>query len=335
MVQVNVVTGFLGVGKTTFIRAVLAQKPTHERWAVLVNEFGEVGIDGAMLAGFGDQVIIREVPGGCLCCANGVPFQVALTQLIGRAQPTRLLIEPTGLGHPREILALLQQPPYQPALSIGATLTLVDARKLSDPRYTGHDIFNQQIDAADCVLAAKADTYGGDEWAQLRAYLDARGLAHIGIVSGREEAHFLACLALPSRAASASLSSKNATLLSTFLSPFLSPLLILPANFNAQGFVHRARSADGYHAYGWLFSPTLRFDALALEVLFSGALGERLKAVVKTPQSVLAFSRVDGILSVSALTESLDSRVEILSSEALNIDQLQAALLSAVISSQP
>ena len=84
-VPTNVITGFLGVGKTTAILNLLKNKPDNERWAVLVNEFGEIGVDGSLFEGQHSQqqgVFIREVPGGCMCCASGLPMQIALNQLI-------------------------------------------------------------------------------------------------------------------------------------------------------------------------------------------------------------------------------------------------------------
>ena len=110
---VNLVTGSLGVGKTTTIAHLLASRPAHERWAVLVNEFGRVGIDGERLAdaaGDGPGVAIREVAGGCMCCAVGVPTRVAVTEILRRVRPDRLLIEPSGLGHPAGLFDLLQGP---------------------------------------------------------------------------------------------------------------------------------------------------------------------------------------------------------------------------------
>lgn len=109
-VPTNIITGFLGVGKTTAILHLLASKPANERWAVLVNEFGEIGIDGGLMAGGqGAQtgVFIREVPGGCMCCVSGLPMQMALNRLLMDAKPDRLLIEPTGLGHPQEVIESL------------------------------------------------------------------------------------------------------------------------------------------------------------------------------------------------------------------------------------
>jgi len=80
-VPTNIITGFLGVGKTSAILHLLKSKPDDERWAVLVNKFGEIGVDGSLFQGQSKEeagVFIREVPGGCMCCATGVPMQVAL-----------------------------------------------------------------------------------------------------------------------------------------------------------------------------------------------------------------------------------------------------------------
>lgn len=121
--QTTLVTGFLGSGKTTTLLHLLSQKPSGEKWAILVNEFGEIGVDGALLADSG--ATLKEVPGGCLCCVNGLPLQIGLNTLLTRNQPDRLLIEPTGLGHPAQILALLASDTYQNWLSLRAALRLL------------------------------------------------------------------------------------------------------------------------------------------------------------------------------------------------------------------
>ncbi|MCJ8274587.1 MAG: hypothetical protein MJK04_34960, partial [Psychrosphaera sp.] len=96
-VPTNIITGFLGAGKTTAILHLLKSKPKHERWAVLVNEFGEIGIDASLIEGqFSKQdqtqaggLFITQVPGGCMCCASGVPMQIALNTLLTKAKPDR------------------------------------------------------------------------------------------------------------------------------------------------------------------------------------------------------------------------------------------------------
>lgn len=159
-VPTSIITGFLGVGKTTLIKQLLAHKPEGEVWAVLVNEFGEVGIDAQFLHSTDAGIQIKEVAGGCMCCAAGLPTQVAINQLLARAKPDRLLIEPTGLGHPNEIIKLLSASHYQHVISLRSSICLVDARKVTVPRYRDNANFIQQLQVADVVVATKYDTYG-------------------------------------------------------------------------------------------------------------------------------------------------------------------------------
>ena len=97
-VPTNIISGFLGVGKTTAILNLFANKPASEKWAVLVNEFGKIGIDGRVYKANGIEV--KEIPGGCMCCAQGLPLQVAVNRLLRETQPDRLIIESSGVGHP-------------------------------------------------------------------------------------------------------------------------------------------------------------------------------------------------------------------------------------------
>ena len=168
-IPTNIITGFLGVGKTTAILNLLKNKPKNERWAVLVNEFGEIGVDGSLFQGQHSTeqgVFISEVPGGCMCCAAGLPMQIALNQLLSESKPDRLLIEPTGLGHPKEVLEILSAEYYQDVLCLHKTVTLVDARNLKDSRYTEHKTFNQQIAIADIVIGNKLDLYQSSDSAK-------------------------------------------------------------------------------------------------------------------------------------------------------------------------
>jgi len=129
-IPTHLVGGPLGAGKTSLIRQLLTQKPADERWAVLVNEFGQIGLDAALLGPDTDGVTMAEIPGGCLCCVNGLPFQVGLARLLRKARPDRLLIEPSGLGHPAELLRQLRQPPWQRVLAVQPSVLVLDAAAL-------------------------------------------------------------------------------------------------------------------------------------------------------------------------------------------------------------
>lgn len=96
-------------------------------------------------------------------------MQIALNQLLSEARPDRLLIEPTGLGHPKEVLQVLSTEYYRQILALQKNITLVDARKLSDPKYTEHETFNQQITIADTVVGNKRDLYQDEDEQKLTA----------------------------------------------------------------------------------------------------------------------------------------------------------------------
>ena len=156
-VPTNIITGFLGVGKTTAILHLLKTKPADERWAVLVNEFGEVGIDGALLSAQAGSIAVKEVPGGCMCCSVGIPSRVAMNQLIKEQNPDRILIEPTGLAHPQQVLDQFSDEYYQSVLSIRASIVLLDPWCLTDKQFSDLPAFQDQIQFADVLVATKAD----------------------------------------------------------------------------------------------------------------------------------------------------------------------------------
>ena len=154
-VPVTVVTGFLGVGKTTAILDLFGHRPPDGRWAVLVNEFGEIGIDGAILAEGG--LIVEEVPGGCICCSAGLALRVALVRLLREVRPDRLLIEPTGLAHPAAVIDTLRTPGLGQAVDVRAVIGVVDPRHCRSARHRASEVWQDQIRLADVLVANKTD----------------------------------------------------------------------------------------------------------------------------------------------------------------------------------
>ncbi|GIU44992.1 cobalamin biosynthesis protein CobW [Shewanella sairae] len=366
IIPTNVITGFLGVGKTSFIKMLLKHKPEGEVWAVLVNEFGEVGIDAGLLDSSEAKVQIKEVAGGCMCCAAGVPMQVAINQLIAKAKPDRLLIEPTGLGHPQEVLRVLTQPHYQQVLAMQACLTLVDARKLNDERYTQHEIFNQQLQVADVVLASKSDCYEAPMLEQLRDYLNQvrvqeatsmrndNSLAVIpwSIEQANEKYRaMMALLSKPYKAISSNQNVGSAAGNLTKVKPSLKPLTpnaaprLLDMNYSplfsesqsepvieydARGIFYKRNQGDGFYSYGWVFEPSYEFDFDTLLQLIKSQQVARIKAVMITEEGIAGFNGVDGELSIVELDDAMDSRIELLSMSELQAPEFETALLQAV-----
>jgi G3E family GTPase len=130
-IPTHVIAGPLGAGKTSLIKHLLAQKPPDECWAILINEFGQIGLDAALLTTAADGIALGEVAGGCLCCVNGVPFQIGLGRLLRKARPDRLFIEPSGLGHPVQLMAQLKAAPWAGVLFVQPSVWVLDAASLA------------------------------------------------------------------------------------------------------------------------------------------------------------------------------------------------------------
>jgi G3E family GTPase len=331
-IPTNIITGFLGVGKTTAIQSLLKDKPAGERWAVLVNEFGEVGIDGALIAGNTAQqqgIFIREVPGGCMCCTAGLPMQMALTMLLAKAKPDRLLIEPTGLGHPQEVLSTLLADNYKDVLDLCATITLVDARKISDERYTGNDTFNQQLAIADVIVANKADLYDQHDLAQLNRYVNnSNELQNKPLYDVEQGLISAEWLLLPNGFSGH---------VHHHAPPDDGLISVLPANpqIPDSGYLRIDSKGSGFFSSGWLFDERFIFDGDALYSHLLGISAERLKAVFKTNNGIMGFNHVDGVLSVIELDEALDSRIEVIGPDAACWVDLEIALKSCLIKQHP
>lgn len=304
-VPTNIITGFLGAGKTSAISHLLQNKPKHERWAVLVNEFGEIGIDGSLMQGqYSEEqgVFIREVPGGCMCCAAGLPMQIALNMLLAKSNPDRLLIEPTGLGHPKEVLEVLSSDHYHEVLSIQKIITLVDARQLHDARYTNHDTFNQQIAIADIVIGNKQDLYENDDKQGLRCYLSEH-FSPTKQLLFTEHGKIDTSLLTGSTHAKAGPAHHHHSSTSVLASDQPLP---------DTGFLKAENQGDGFLSVGWRFDQRFLFDRSKLYLFLSGLEVERMKAAFITTEGVFGYNLADGSLKELTLGECEESRIEII-----------------------
>jgi G3E family GTPase len=152
--QVVLIAGFLGAGKTTFLRHILAWQKDLTGTVILVNEFGQIGIDGQLLQGFDTQVV--EMANGCICCSLLTDLVKTLADIWERFHPRRLFIEATGVADPTDILKVLSLPEVHEHLEEPKVVTVVDADFWQEREYLGA-LFYNQVRAADLVLLNKVD----------------------------------------------------------------------------------------------------------------------------------------------------------------------------------
>ena len=280
-IPTNLIMGFLGVGKTTAILELLKQKPKNENWAVLVNEFGKIGIDGAIFSAAGATV--KEVTGGCLCCAVALPFQISINRLLKKVRPDRLIIEPTGLGHPKKVLDMLVNGSFKTVLDVRSSICLVDPEKLKDVRYTTNENFIDQIALSDVLVANKMDLADAEasrlfhHWAE-KSNPDKALIAQT--TQGQLDISWLDISRNPQRQAL----YPNAHQI-TRLSPI--------GNTHSQ-FEH---TADGYQSFGYIFPTHNCFDYTQLNNVFRQLKVERIKGIFYTNKGWFMINSVDGIIN--------------------------------------
>lgn len=158
--QVTLIAGFLGAGKTTLLRHILGWPGDLSSTVILVNEYGQIGIDGELLEGAGTPVV--ELTNGCICCTIQGDLLKSLREILERFRPRHLLIEATGVADPLEVLAGLRQDEFSGALVVQKVVTVVDSDFWENRQYLGPLFFNQ-IRAADLVLLNKVDLLAPEE----------------------------------------------------------------------------------------------------------------------------------------------------------------------------
>ena len=153
MTRIDIFSGFLGAGKTTLIRKLIAEGYQNEKLVLIENEFGEIAIDGGFLQDAGVQ--ITEMNSGCICCTLVGDFTKALKQVINDYAPDRILIEPSGVGKLSDVAAAVER---VEGAHIGAMVTVVDAGKAKMYMRNFGEFFNDQVSNADLIVMSRTDT---------------------------------------------------------------------------------------------------------------------------------------------------------------------------------
>lgn len=166
-IPVHIVGGFLGTGKTTLIRNQMEAR-AGEQLAILVNDFGEASLDEATLAA-GRPFEITNIPGGCVCCTAPEGFMDALGAIVERG-PDRLIIEPTGLARPQDLVDTIRRSPHAGSLELGPVLVLMDPTRLAAAGPAERELIAHQAQIADVLVANRTDLCSDETLAAFDAF---------------------------------------------------------------------------------------------------------------------------------------------------------------------
>ena len=307
-IPTHVIAGPLGAGKTSLLRQLLAQKPAEERWALLINEFGAIGLDAALLETGEDGIAMAEVAGGCVCCVSGAPFQVGLARLLRRSRPQRLFIEPSGLGHPAELLRQLAAAPWRGVLHLQPLVLVLDAAALA----AGAPLPDSQaavLDQAGLLVLNKAEFLSPAQREALAARWPATPLRWTQ--QGRIALAELPTTPLPETAAAAW--------------PDAAPM---PAGVlwrDPTQPLCEIREAEEGWSIGWRWHPSQRFDLPRLCAQLRTLEWRRAKLVMRGEQDWLAANALDGAeLTLTPSAWRRDSRLELIFERAQDSQRLNA-----------
>ena len=165
--RINLLFGFLGSGKTTLVRRILGERGGERKMAVIVNEFGEVGVDGDVIAG--NDVDLVELTSGCLCCTLRGSLMNAVEELREKAAVEHIVVEATGVASPGDMLEDLNDSKIARELDIGPLVTVVDAPKFTRLQQMLGEFYEEQVENADVLVLNKIDLATQGELDEARA----------------------------------------------------------------------------------------------------------------------------------------------------------------------
>ena len=159
MIKIDVISGFLGAGKTTLIKKLFASDLKNEKVVLIENEFGEIGVDGAFLKDSGVQ--IKEINSGCICCSLVGDFSKSMKEIVEKFSPDRIIIEPSGVGKLSDIIKAIEK--VEEPLKINIVATVVDGGKCKMYFKNFGEFYDDQIKQANTVIVSKTDKLGEEK----------------------------------------------------------------------------------------------------------------------------------------------------------------------------
>ena len=155
MTKIDIISGFLGAGKTTFIKKLLKEAIAGEQVVLIENEFGEIGIDGGFLKDSGIE--IREMNSGCICCSLVGDFGKSLEEVLTKYQPDRVIIEPSGVGKLSDVMNAVRDVAKNLEVKLNSAVTIVDACKCKMYMKNFGEFFNNQVENAGTIVLSRTD----------------------------------------------------------------------------------------------------------------------------------------------------------------------------------
>jgi len=324
---VDIVFGFLGSGKTTFITRILRQWGSSEKTVVLVNEFGEVGIDGDLLAAQGGNVV--EMPSGCICCTLQADFRMQLLEIIHTIEPQRIIIEPTGVATISQIRFIVEAQLFEKYIQRVNNIMIADVTGFMELYKANRHFVESQVEHAAIVLLNKCDR-ADKKWAAVtRSAIAAINpeisvmMTEFGAVDWAE--YHLALSAAPGLREELRRNDHDHD--------------VHGADHDTAGaeneslhHLHPEQNGLGYESYGLIFDVE-RFDGAALESFFldlkahDHVMGEivRAKGVFRVGGGGILMELASGEFSSQPIGRLKQSKVSIIG-KALNRKMIDAAL---------
>jgi len=167
--KIDVINGLLGSGKTTYMLNLLEQKDPGEKTVVLVNEFGEIGIDGDILSGHGASVV--ELPNGCICCTLTADLRTQVKEIAENFEPDRLLIEPTGIATIKNLLGILNSLSLEKYIEDIRVTLVIDAANLREIVAQNRAFVENQLKAAHVIAVNKCDRVDAGEISWITGFI--------------------------------------------------------------------------------------------------------------------------------------------------------------------
>ena len=164
MTKIDIISGFLGAGKTTFIKKLLEEAIAGEKVVLIENEFGEIGIDGGFLQDSGIE--IREMNSGCICCSLVGDFGRSLSEVLTKYEPDRVIIEPSGVGKLSDVMKAVCDVAGEIDVVLNGSVTVVDAQKCKMYMKNFGEFFNNQIESAGTIVLSRTDVADADKVAK-------------------------------------------------------------------------------------------------------------------------------------------------------------------------